>query len=280
MGICPFPLALVGLGMLAGGIYTLLGVKKIAGGKAALPGQAGVAPVPVPLPPARPENPEAPPALDPGARKAALLARATNIHPKWKEAFNLDRAGNIEKARELYLKIIQECPEAISAYNNLAHSYILQGDYQKAQEYAEKADCKFYTCGRTNMGVLLYMQEHKLESIEAFKDGHSFHGLSNLCLVYTELGKYEDAIHAGEEALKETRDNPIIYANLSDAYLKAGQEQKAGETWQTGLKIVGKKSMQRGINTMRDVNLVVMDPGSKLMIQIGMDNSMFTMSTP
>jgi predicted Zn-dependent protease len=211
--------------------------------------------------------------------KSAPLEKAKSLLPKWREAVAQDDASKFDKARSLYLELIRECPGTLSAYNNLAVLDIFEGNNKRAQEYAEKATQYMYLNGQTTLGVVFVRQGRLAEAMKAFKSGGgSKEALTNLCGVCSELGKYDEAISAGEEALKVDPKNPPAYANLIKAYGKAGLQKKAEEIAAIAMRTVNPNSIRQDVMIGRDSMLVVADTENKIVVNIGRDGGLFTIS--
>lgn len=205
------------------------------------------------------------------------LERAKSLLPKWREAVAQDDASKFDKARSLYLELIRECPGTLSAYNNLAVLDIFEGNNKRAQEYAEKATQYMYLNGQTTLGVVHVRQGNLAEAMKAFKSGgRSKSTLTNLCGVCSELGKYDEAISAGEEALKLDPKNPAAYGNLIKAYGKAGLQKKAEEITAIAMRNVNPNSIHPDLMIGRSSMLVVADTENKIVVNIGRDGGLFT----
>jgi Tfp pilus assembly protein PilF len=62
-----------------------------------------------------------------------------DLTPKLIKSYDLLEAGQLDQAKQLYRKILQEHPDNPLALNNLAAILVKQKDYQGAMSYLEKA---------------------------------------------------------------------------------------------------------------------------------------------
>jgi tetratricopeptide (TPR) repeat protein len=108
-------------------------------------------------------------------------------------------------------KAVQLNPKNMEAYYQLANAYEELRDFSKAAE--------------------MY------KSYLSLKPETTWNGYLRLGLCYLEIGQFEDSISALKEALKEKPDNVKINYNLAEAYSKAGQYDKAYETYEYLTKI-------------------------------------------
>jgi pentatricopeptide repeat protein len=207
------------------------------------------------------------------------IQRAKNLLPKWRAAVAQDDAAKYDIARRQYLELINVFPGLLSAYNNLAVLDIFEGNITSAKEYAEKATQYSYANGQTTLGVIHVRQGNLAEAIVAFeKGGGTKEALTNLCGACAELGRYDEAIVAGESALKLDKKDPPTYANLIRAYGKAGLPQKAEALTAEAISHVSAQSLRPDLMIGRDSMLVLADTEGHLLVHIDKNGGLFTIT--
>ena len=113
-----------------------------------------------------------------------------------------DDRGNHTKAVEYYNRALTYNREGPDIYRNLALSHRASKDYEKAEQYAEKA---------------LALNPRDVNSLIL---------LGN---IYYEMNKYKEAIRVYGQALDLSPDNPSVLYNMGSALVKTGDEFSAIE---------------------------------------------------
>ncbi|MBI2839085.1 MAG: sulfatase-like hydrolase/transferase [Acidobacteria bacterium] len=128
-----------------------------------------------------------------------------NLETMLEDGVAAARAGDLERARQLFSDIIAERPSMSIAYGHLAVVYRRMGQPKKGVEILEGA----------------------------LKDGHGIPGmLTKLGLCFIESGDTKRAIEVLEQAVRESDDNIDAQMYLAQAYEKAGQPDRARAAFQ------------------------------------------------
>jgi tetratricopeptide (TPR) repeat protein len=189
-----------------------------------------------------------------------LIAIAKKLLPLWKQAIQEHDMGKKDLAITDYLKIIDEYPFALSAHDNLGGIYIVQEKLDLALNHLEKALHPFNSNAYVTIGLAYFFKNEIDKSIEYLKkagDGKS--AFTNLCYVYSDQGKYDQAIQAGEKAIVSDPTEPYAYGNLIKAYLKAGKKERAETIFNTATKTIDEKLIDAKIVINRYIHLLICD---------------------
>ena len=136
-----------------------------------------------------------------------------------------------EEAKECFEILIERNPEAPQAYIHLANLYLLQGDLNKAQEYAEHAvliDPKEEAASSLRISILLSMQKVP-EAIKAIGEALKLHPKKACYLiVYAELlrqsGQTEKADKYYRKMLKQGTKVKYHWQLLYDYFTSIGDQ--------------------------------------------------------
>ncbi len=128
-----------------------------------------------------------------------------------KKAFEIHKSGNLTKARDIYLKVLQKEPKNAEVWDLLGVLYCQIKDFLEAELCIKKA---------ISLNPRLYYVE-------------------NLARLYLEKGDFNIAINLYEDLLKhnETYEN---YFNLAMSYKGINNISKAKENYENSLKINSK----------------------------------------
>ncbi|CAF1169216.1 unnamed protein product [Didymodactylos carnosus] len=133
------------------------------------------------------------------------------------------REGAYDKSIEMYEKVLEiqnvggeEHPDIILTYNNFGVLYRLKKDYQKAQEYFQKA---FAMCGK------YFVEDHPLKA-------RIIHNMGDM---YTDMEDFEKAVDQYKQAVKMREatlppndlSTASSYYNLGCAYFEKNNRVKA-----------------------------------------------------
>lgn len=131
-----------------------------------------------------------------------------NLEAMLEDGVAAARAGDLERARQLFSDIIAKRPMMSVAYGHLAVVYRRMGQPKKGVEILERA----------------------------LKEGHGIPGmLTKLGLCFSEAGDTKRAIEVLEQAVRESDDNIDAQMYLAQAYEKAGQPGRAIAAYQNVL---------------------------------------------
>jgi DNA-binding winged helix-turn-helix (wHTH) protein/tetratricopeptide (TPR) repeat protein len=146
-----------------------------------------------------------------------------------------------QRAVELDPKFAMAYGQIASDYYNLAEFDKASMYYAKAFELSEHVSAKeklvlqahYYAEGRHDL-------ENGIKTYKLWSDTYprDWAPLVNICNQYTQLGRYEPAIEAGEQAVKLRPDGPITYSVLARALMRANRFDDA--------KKVGLEAIRRG----------------------------------
>jgi eukaryotic-like serine/threonine-protein kinase len=152
----------------------------------------------------------------------------------------------------LFQRAVELDPKFAMAYGQIAADYYNLAEFDKASLYYAKAfelstnvsakeklvlQAHYYAEGRHDL-------ENGIKTYRLWNDTYprDWAPLVNLCNQYTQLGKYEPAIEAGEQALKLQPDRGITYSVLARALMR---ENRFAEAENVGIqaKTRGKDSV-------------------------------------
>jgi tetratricopeptide (TPR) repeat protein len=148
----------------------------------------------------------------------------------------------------LFQRAVELDPQFAMAYGQIASDYYNLAEFDQASSYYAKAfrlsehvsakeklvlQAHYYAEGQRDLenGIRIY----KLWALTYPRD---WAPLVNLCNQYTQLGEYEPAILAGEQALKLQSDRGVIFSVLARALMRADRFAEA--------KDVGEQAKLRG----------------------------------
>jgi len=146
---------------------------------------------------------------------------------------------NYESAVNSYKKVIQLDSKRDDAHYGLGIVYLKMHRYGDAVSPLEKAielnpgnTEAYYQLGSVYEELKEFAKAAEMyESYLSLKPETNWAGYLRLGLCRLELGQFEDAISAFQEVLKEKPDDVKTNYNLAEAYHRAGQFDKAAETY-------------------------------------------------
>ncbi|MDP8227415.1 MAG: tetratricopeptide repeat protein [Candidatus Celaenobacter polaris] len=121
------------------------------------------------------------------------------------------RAGDIDKALDVYLQIYDKDPESIFALNGIATIYFNQGDYDKSVEY--------------------FLVLHNLEP-------QNIDWLYNVWVGEIKLGNTEAAMDYAKQAIAIDPSNKELLQNIADIYFNEKNFSKAAEYYMKIIDVV------------------------------------------
>lgn len=150
----------------------------------------------------------------------------------------LHRAGQLNAAKEGYLKILREHPQHVEALHSLGVLYAQEENYTDAIETLETALKlqPFSTVISLHLANILKISGLFNRAIETLQNllihhPHYAPALNNLGTVYYAQGKLDDATHYYRAAIAEQTDYVDAYYNLGLALTKQNKFSEAIETY-------------------------------------------------
>ncbi|MCK5230369.1 MAG: tetratricopeptide repeat protein, partial [Desulfobulbaceae bacterium] len=135
---------------------------------------------------------------------------ATSIKQSLGKAVQHHQAGRLQKAEQLYRKILSRTPSNPDALHYLGVLEHQQGRYEKAIEYLEK-------------------------SLVSSPDNEK--ALNNLGITLRRLSRHREALSCFEQAAALNPDSPEVHNNLANAYRKLGEIDKALTSYQRAVSL-------------------------------------------
>ncbi len=135
------------------------------------------------------------------------------------------RAGNLDKALEIYETCLKHNPFIPDIYNNKGEIFLLKNGIDSASEIFKEITKKFpdYPCGHYNMGIIYQKKGERKKALKEFNkaiklepSAKFYNGLTG---VYCDEGNFDRAIKCLERALKIDPLYRMSYINLSKIYL-------------------------------------------------------------
>ena len=170
------------------------------------------------------------------------------------------KAGNWLASLNIYRRIIDERPDFLPAYCELARLYLDRDDLEGARELV----CRVVDCEPENteaqflLGVIEYIEGDFEAALKSYRVVERIDGLDcnlamNMALVCEALGLPEDAIKHLEYALSHGEANSRVYEVLADLYKVVGEYEKAIRTLETALrKFPREASLHLGIGMLQE----------------------------
>src|ERR1700691_848525 len=158
-------------------------------------------------------------------------------------------SGNVAQAIEAFQKAIKLNPYYWVNQNMLGIAYTHRGDYPKALEAFKQVTVlePDIVAGYENVGNMYLQQGQYQESIPYFQKALQiqpyFSTYSNLGTSYFFLKQYSNAVEMFEKAVELNPNDAQAMVNLADGYRGAGQQDKAGTTYQQAIAL-GFKELQ------------------------------------
>lgn len=164
------------------------------------------------------------------------LVAATVLQPNYAEAYNLlgvcyDEKGHYKSAQEEYKKALEVDSNNARFLNNIGYSYYLSGDYGNAVKWYGKGlkvtpnDRRMHN----NIGLAYGRKGDFKKAREHFVVAVGEPGADlNMGYVYSQLGRFDDAIRSYETALKAQPQSLPALGNLAQLYERTGRLREAG----------------------------------------------------
>ena len=151
----------------------------------------------------------------------------------YSEAEESFRRGDMKAAQALLYRAIGFDPNFASAYRALGSSYYSLNDFQKAAEFFKRSfDLRNHTTERERFSIETMYFGYSLNDLEeAIRRSRQFaliypdvaDNWVTLCSLSTQLGRYSQAVEAGEHALGLDPHSGVASVELARAYLRANR---------------------------------------------------------
>ena len=171
----------------------------------------------------------------------------SDINKKIKHLSYLHQTGNYDALKTAAIEVLDQIPDHIDALNALAISYKWLGNTEKAKEIFIKlvnsglksdyvysnAGNFFYDIGNVNNALECHQQAIKLNP-------KNVNSLNQLGLISTNMGKDEDAISYYKKVLEIQPNEEIVHHNIGNAYRNLEQYQYASDHYELSDKPLSK----------------------------------------
>ena len=157
------------------------------------------------------------------------------MQPNNSEAYNLlgvcyDEKGQFKEAQDEYKKAIKLEPINARFLNNLGYSYYLTSNDKQAIKWYQKA-LKFTPDDRriqNNIGLAFGRRGEYAKAKETFVKAVGEHGaLLNLGYIYSQQGRYQQAIEQFEAALQLQPNSLVTMTSLAQVYDRVGRARES-----------------------------------------------------
>lgn len=165
----------------------------------------------------------------------AKLTAVVGMQPNNSEAYNLlgvcyDEKGQFSAAQDEYKKATKVEPINARFLNNLGYSYYLANNDKQAIKWYQKA-LKFTPDDRrimNNLGLALGRRGEFAKAKEQFVKAVGEHGAHlNLGYIYSQQGRYQQAIEQFEAALKLQPTSLVTMNSLAQVYDRVGRARES-----------------------------------------------------
>ena len=165
----------------------------------------------------------------------AKLTAVVGMQPNNSEAYNLlgvcyDEKGQFKAAQDEYKKAIQLEPINARFLNNLGYSFYLASNDKQAIKWYQKA-LKFTPDDRrimNNRGLAFGRRGEYPKAKEQFVKAVGEHGAYlNLGYIYSQQGRYQQAIENFEAALKLQPSSLVAMTSLAQVYDRVGRARES-----------------------------------------------------
>jgi len=147
-------------------------------------------------------------------RVSAELKKTSVIENELAEAERLYRAGKLDEAIEHARLAMQADPESPSLLYDLGVIYLNNADYPEAMQCFRRSLDQLRSTGYTNINIAMHPKVY-------------LGVLTNLGLVYTNLGAHDEAVKVLQEAIQFEPEDLDANWNLGVAYWSMGDMEKA-----------------------------------------------------
>ncbi len=191
------------------------------------------------------------------------------------QALGCQVEGDLEKAARLYQELLQQYPDCVDAYTNLAVIFSGNGQQAQALELLEKAVAiqPDHVDALSNLAVLLRNSAQLAPAVERLQqalalDPHHADANYNLGVTLIEMSREAEAVEYLKAAVRANPDHHLAQANLARALNHTGQVQEALVHGQRTLQIKDQQACQAyqqlGLpNLKRSLQVKPFDPQAK-----------------
>lgn len=120
------------------------------------------------------------------------------LQPKWHFTLNnlgavYQKQGNLEKAKEQYLKVLENSDYYL-AYENLSAIYLMQKKYQEGRDFIENALKKLPNNSLLwlNLAIAEYKLEHKDKALLAARNAYALNPSDKNAYIYSQLSQNKE----------------------------------------------------------------------------------------
>lgn len=142
-----------------------------------------------------------------------VLFEEDPVTVNYKQAMRLHKLGRLDEAIEYMQKAVKAKPDAPSLLYTMGVMYMDKGDNTSAIQYMQSAVKYIKGTGFTKVNLAMYSDAY-------------MGALTNLGLIYTRIGMYEDAIKALNEAILFRQGDLDANYNLVNTYYVMGDMAK------------------------------------------------------
>ena len=177
----------------------------------------------------------------------AKLTAVVGMQPNNSEAYNLlgvcyDEKGQFQEAQNEYKKAAKLEPINARFLNNLGYSYYLSGNDKQAIKWYQKA-VKFTPDDKrvqNNLGLAYGRKGDFTKAKAEFVKAVGEHGaLLNMGYLFSQQGRYQQAIEQFEAALKLQPNSTVAMNNLAQVYDRVGRAREAEMMTDQSKKLAG-----------------------------------------
>jgi len=167
-----------------------------------------------------------------------------NINKAIQLAFEHHKAGNLQKAEQIYKNILNKQPNNFDALFMLGVIYYQIKNIDSAIKYIEKAlqiDPLFHEA-YAFLGNIYHMKKQVDKAISYYQKAiqlnpHNSDAYYNLGNIFRERENIDEAVDCYQKAVKINPNNPFIYNVLGVAYRNKGQLEIAIKFYQKAIEI-------------------------------------------
>ncbi len=208
------------------------------------------------------------------AEAIEMLKRALALMPNSDEGFrSLGKAyeanGKTALAIEAFKRAVRIDPYYWVNADELGKVYDISGDYDKAlSEFQRVIELEpDNAAGYENVGLVDMQEGNYSRAVPALENAlrlsPTFSHYSNLGAAYFYVKRYNDAARTLEKAVEMSPNQEAVVGNLAQAYLFAGEKQKAQERFNTAIALAYKQLQvnPRDAETMADLAIYYASEG-------------------
>ncbi len=149
-------------------------------------------------------------------------------------------SGEEMEAIPFFVRAIELDPNFASAYTSLSNTYSNLGEEERAKQFARLAYQRREHVSERERLFITYQyhdrvtgdQLRAMQALEVWKESfpREFQPVNSLAFIYNFLGRFEQAVAEGKEAIRRNPAHPFPHSNLAVAYRGLGQFDEARRT--------------------------------------------------